>query len=227
MFSSIAATVGSEGQAAYAGANLYLNALAERRRAEGRPALAVNWGAIRETGAVARDQALRDRMVTGTGLDLLPVADALSALEDAMLSELPQIGIGGLPIRAIHVWAAASPTHRLDQVIAATASASSEVQTGRPGSDWAEAPTETERLARLRVLIVGVVRESLGYGIRPIDASLTLSDLGADSLIALQLVHTLERDLSIRFTSMRLLQTKSLDELVDTLSQQCMVRLAG
>ena len=135
MFSSIAATVGSEGQAAYAGANLYLNALAEWRRAEGRPALAVNWGAIRETGAVARDQALRDRMVSGSGLDLLAVADALSALEDAMVSELPQIGIGGLPMRAIRDWAATSPTFRLAPIIAATASASSDVLTGRPGSD--------------------------------------------------------------------------------------------
>ena len=72
-----------------------------------------------------------------------------------------------------------------------------------------------------------MVRESLGYGARTIDTSSTLSDLGADSLIAMQLVRTLERDLCIRFPNMRLSQTKSLDELVETLSQQCQARLVG
>lgn len=198
------------------GANLYLNALGERRRAEGRPALTVNWDAIRETGAVARNQALRDRIVVGSGLELLAVADALSALEDAILSELPQTGIGSLPMRAMRAMrairdcAAALPTFRLGPVIAVTGLAASDVLTGRPGSDWAAAPTEAERLARLRVL--GVIRESLGYGTRSIDASLTLSDLGADSLIAMQLVRTLERQLRIRFPNMRLLQTQLPDE---------------
>ena len=50
MFSSAAALISSPQLAAYAGANACLDALAERRRAAGRPALSVAWGPFAEAG---------------------------------------------------------------------------------------------------------------------------------------------------------------------------------
>jgi hypothetical protein len=54
LFSSVSGTYGGTRQSAYAAANVFLDALARRRRARGLPGHATAWGTIGDAGFVAR-----------------------------------------------------------------------------------------------------------------------------------------------------------------------------
>ena len=76
-FSSIASVWGSRGQAHYAAANRYLDALAHHRRAHGLPALTINWGPWAEGGM---NTAESNALLLRAGVNPLATDKALAAL---------------------------------------------------------------------------------------------------------------------------------------------------
>ena len=80
LFSSATTLLGAPGQGVYVAANLALEALARQRRAAGRPALAVAWGPIEDTGYLAERPETRDALARRLGAKPMPAAQALAAL---------------------------------------------------------------------------------------------------------------------------------------------------
>ncbi|XVQ09780.1 SDR family NAD(P)-dependent oxidoreductase [Spirillospora sp. CA-255316] len=93
MYSSVAA-LGNIGQSAYAAANLYLEALARRRRRDGRPALTVALGPLAETGVVARGGRAQAQALAVFGGEPMRPAQALAAIED-LLAERAGVALVG------------------------------------------------------------------------------------------------------------------------------------
>ena len=85
LFSSITTVLGNPGQASYVAANAALEAIAERRHAEGLPALAVGWGPIGDAGYLARAPEVSEALARRLGTAHLKAQEALDVLP-AMLA---------------------------------------------------------------------------------------------------------------------------------------------
>jgi NADPH:quinone reductase-like Zn-dependent oxidoreductase len=96
LFSSAAAILGSPGQANYAAANAFLDALAHHRRLAGLPGLSINWGAWAEVGMAARLAGNDERRLSATGLGAIEPERGLQFLEQLLNEDATQAAV--LPV---------------------------------------------------------------------------------------------------------------------------------
>nr|WP_234365959.1 type I polyketide synthase [Streptomyces albireticuli] len=185
LFSSGAAVWGSGGQSVYAAANAHLDALAQRRRAQGRPATSVAWGVWGGTGMA---ELAPDGYLDRHGLTPLPPETALTALQQALDDADTTLTVAGLDwARFAPGFTAFRPSPLISDIPQARTAAPAAPDDGRPAPGLAEArPEDRPRLALelVRTHIAAV----LGHkGTERIDARTPFRDLGFDSLAAVRL----------------------------------------
>ncbi|WP_371501898.1 type I polyketide synthase [Kitasatospora sp. NBC_00374] len=195
LFSSAAGVFGAAGQANYASANAFLDALAEYRRAAGLPATSLAWGLWAEDGGgmgAELDEADVQRMARG-GVQALSTADGLALLDAAGdLDEAVLVPIR-LDLAGLRAQAAASgpvpPVLRgLVRAPLRRAAAGSGSAGGSALADRLAALGEAERTTALLDLVRAEVAAVLGYpNSAAVDTSRAFKDLGFDSLTAVEL----------------------------------------
>jgi acyl carrier protein len=192
MYSSVASVFGAPGQGSYAAANAFLDGLAHRRVGDGRPGLSINWGPWAEIGmAAAQDEAAQRRRAQG-GADAIAPADGLRALEELLDRSVAQSTV--FPVR----WAAflrGRETPPFLRDVAKDAAGVQKTTAANRGPELlrqiAEA-SESERpdllLAHVRQQALKVLGLASGSNLSP---DQPLSDLGLDSLMAVELRNAL------------------------------------
>ncbi|MGY0063232.1 SDR family NAD(P)-dependent oxidoreductase [Streptomyces sp. LZ34] len=201
LFSSFASTLGTPGQANYAAANAYCDALVERRHAEGLPGVSVSWGlwstASGLTGGLTEADVARIArqgiVPTGTeqGQDLFDAAlghgrPALLALNlDTRALAAQPVAALPAPLRALAADAQAAGARSGGGTARPTAAAAEEP------ADWAArlgalAPAEQRRL--LTDLVRRHAATVLGHADpEAVPADAAFKELGFDSLTAVEL----------------------------------------
>ncbi|PJJ06169.1 acyl transferase domain-containing protein [Streptomyces sp. 2333.5] len=205
LFSSTAGLFVGAGQANYAAANVFLDALARHRTAQGLPALSLAWGLWGDTHGMAGQLAEADlERMRRMGMRPLPTARALALLDAAMAvddaSVLVPVGLETAALRAQGGTVPAllrtlvrTPMRRAVSASAAPtagADALSQRLAGLPESDRA-------------VILLDLVRNNtaavLGHGSGElVDPDRAFKDIGFDSLAAVDLRNLLNAATGLR-----------------------------
>jgi NADPH:quinone reductase-like Zn-dependent oxidoreductase/acyl carrier protein len=196
LFSSAAALLGSPGQANYAAANAFLDALAHHRRAQGLPALSINWGPFAEVGLVARAESGQRLALRGVG-SLTP-AQGLGLLRRLLGGGAAQVGVVAINARQ---WRESNPRAAGLAYFAqledeSTPPAGAQSSGGAIRSDLTTA-TGRDRLALLQAHVCEQVGQVMRLPAERVNAATPFQTMGMDSLMALELRNRLEASLGL------------------------------
>jgi len=185
LFSSVAGTLGTPGQANYAAANAYLDALAARRRAAGRPAVALAWGPWEPTGGMTARMTERDRArMARRGFLPLAEDDGLALLDRAPSAPAAALVAARLSRPALRTLAAEG---RLPAPFAALVPNRAPEAPTAPRTSLADL-TGPDRTAAVYDLVRAEVADVLGLGDPDrVEDDRGFMDLGFDSLTAVEL----------------------------------------
>ncbi|WP_455678827.1 SDR family NAD(P)-dependent oxidoreductase [Streptomyces antimycoticus] len=200
LFSSISGVWGAAGQAGYAAGNAALDALARRRRATGRAAVAVAWGPWSGGGMVEQPGVERD--LRRRGLVPLAVDAALDALDEAVTSGTDLVVADVVWSRFLPAFTASRPSPLLSRFAPRVPQQSAAPSGGEPLARRLAALSEADRgtflLDLVRATVAGVLGHGEADGIAPDRA---LKDLGFDSLMSVELRNRLSEATGVRLSA--------------------------
>jgi acyl transferase domain-containing protein/acyl carrier protein len=230
LFSSAASLLGSPGAANYGAANAFLDALAWHRRAEGRPALSVNWGPWAGLGFFTSEL---QRHFTDRGVEAMPAAECLHALSYLLSQTTTQAAVADIDWAR---WCSRLGPGVTNSMLANFYAAPGDGKIGvsptkspaddnapRPGNSFDEtlrgAGVE-ERRHLLESYLAELTASKLGLAPSSLDVAAPLNSLGVDSLITLELRIQIERDLGVVVPVARLLDGPSVTSLSGWLAER-------
>ena len=201
LFSSAAGVIGNPGQANYAAANVFLDALAAARRSRGQAATSMAWGLWAPDSGMT-GQADRGRLARA-GAEAMPVAEALALFDQGVRSGEPLVVAARVDRGALRAQrdqgSLPAVMRRLVPRGGRPVPAAGEARTSEGLADQLAGMAVTER----RQALVNFVRKHaaavLGHGsVTALDADRGFLDMGFDSLTAVELRNRLAAAAGLR-----------------------------
>ncbi len=216
MFSSIAALLGSPGQANYAAANAFMDALAHTRRARGTHALSINWGSWAGAGMAAAVDDTHRRRWSSTGFSMIEPEDGVRMLQELLYANrTPQAA--ALPLVLSKLPASLGPLFaELTLNRAASTPGAAGAASTAPGEMLATiaGTPDGERAQLLSAFLGEQVVKVLALGASSkVDPHRSIIDLGMDSLMAMELRNRVQSALKVQLAVADLLKGPTISQL--------------
>ncbi len=213
-FSSMAAILGTPGQANYAAANASMDAMAHNLRAEGRPALSIQWGPWSDDGLAAALSSGHRKRLAARGMDFMDAPSCLAAMDALAGTGLAQAMVAPMHWECyVAALPPGSPTALCERLTRTRTSVRRNLM-----AELAAAPA-----AGRREVLKNFLRDQIARSLGLADGSSIgerqrLFDLGFDSLMAVELRNRLEAALQRPLRRTLTFDFPRLDALADHLA---------
>jgi acyl transferase domain-containing protein/acyl carrier protein len=195
LFSSATSLLGSPGQGNYAAANAFIDALAHRLRAEGRPALSVNWGPWKEAGMAAAASDRQRSQWESAGVHPILAANGVRALGHLLTSGQTQTAV--FPVDWPQ-FLSRLPGGTVPPLLSLLAPAEAAAGPSRSCRARLFEVVEEERPGLLlQEVRAGIAAVLALESAEDVDPDIRLFALGLDSIMALELKIRFERELGL------------------------------
>lgn len=223
-FSSMASLLGSPGQANYAAANAFMDGLADYRRRMGLPGLSINWGAWSQGGMATRVASQYQSRLKTSGIGSISPEQGLQVLEQLLLSQsTSQVGV--LPADwsvLAEQWSLGNPNSLLLELLQQEKLQQPALKQKNDKAilEKLKAAPETEHQEILRNYLQSLVAKALGTNLSEIPTNTNLIELGMDSLMTMEVVNQLSRDLDFIIYPREFYERPRIDSLTEYLSAE-------
>jgi phthiocerol/phenolphthiocerol synthesis type-I polyketide synthase C len=220
LYSSATTLFGNPGQGAYVAANLALEALAAERRSQGLAVTCVGFGPIADVGYLARNDKVREALVSRIGGRALTSQVALEALGSLLEAHAPTVGLLELDWSVLGRFLPASSAPKFSEL----------ARTSDRGAESSEQPPDVRRSlegltqGELVAALTGLVRTEIAQILRTpperIDTTVSLFEVGMDSLMAVELATSLEARLGVQLSAMSLSDGPTIERIAARIARQ-------
>ena len=228
MFSSAASVLGNRGQANYAAANSFMDAVAHQRKLAGLAALSINWGPWATVG-MAQTSTQISKQLSAQGFSALNTQLALQALGSCLSGTRTQVAVTDCLWDQYLKGAQALRSFLSDVTNLSVKAPEQQHRDTQPTiSEQLNQADSAQRLTLLTEVVHTQIRNILGLAqtmVIPEDRALT--DQGFDSLTAVQLTNTVGRILGQRLPASLVFNYPSPKELTAFLLELINTRLAA
>jgi myxalamid-type polyketide synthase MxaE and MxaD len=229
LFSSAGSVLGQPGQGNYAAANAFLDALAHHRQTHGQPALSINWGAWSGRGFAdsvgGKRLAARLALLGINSIAPMQGLEVLGRLLRQSAAEVLVVPVNWKQYREFHPADSASPL--LSELVREEADAPHAADRKSPRRDALLAAGAEERRKLLHSYLSEQVARVLGLSPSKLDVQQPLSQLGLDSLMAVELKNRIAVDLGVNVPVVKFLQGFSVDQAVTQILDQLAAEVAN